>query len=349
MNFGAGAVIGTVLLAKSGGAVRQAALAIAAVMRQTGGVFKHPDRSPMPLRALPPSLVPLLETLPDTRPILIAGPTASGKSALALMLAETLGGTIINADAFQVYSGWRVLTARPAPEDEARAPHRLYGHLAPEAPYSAGHWLRELRPLLQTGSRPIITGGTGLYFSALTEGLAEIPATPDEVRAEADRLRRAGRLADMIAALDAETAGRIDLANPMRVQRAWEVATSTGRGLAAWQDATPPPLLPLQNSLPLRVTAERDWLGARIARRFDAMLAGGALEEARAMLPIWHPEMPSARAIGARELIAHLRGEIDLDAARTAATIATRQYAKRQRTWFRARMKHWHAVRAEAL
>lgn len=277
--------------------------------------------------------------------MLIAGPTASGKSALALAIAERDGGVVVNADASQVFANWRVLTARPGPEDEARAPHRLFGHVPGDAAYSVGHWLRELAPLLG-GARPIIVGGTGLYFTALTEGLAEIPETPAAVRAEADALRLRGDLAALLADLDPETLARIDRRNPMRVQRAWEVQRATGRGLAAWQDDTPPPLLPLARAQPLLIDAEKEWLNARIARRFDAMLAGGALEEARANLATWDPALPSARAIGAPELIAHLRGETTLDAARRAATIATRQYAKRQRTWFRARMKDWRVLAA---
>jgi len=277
--------------------------------------------------------------------VLIAGPTASGKSALALAIAERDGGVVVNADASQVFANWRVLTARPGPEDEARVPHRLFGHVPGDAAYSVGHWLREVAPLLG-GARPIIVGGTGLYFTALTEGLAEIPETPAAVRAEADALRLRGDLAPLLADLDPETLARIDRRNPMRVQRAWEVQRATGRGLAAWQDDTPPPLLPLARAQPLLIDAEKEWLNARIARRFDAMLAGGALEEARANLATWDPALPSARAIGAPELIAHLRGETTLDAARRAATIATRQYAKRQRTWFRARMKDWRVLAA---
>ncbi len=277
------------------------------------------------------------------RPVLIAGPTASGKSALALEIAERLGGTIINADSMQVYEGWRVLTARPSREDEARAPHKLYGHIAQEAEYSVGHWLREIAPLLSGAARPIIVGGTGLYFAALTEGLAEIPPTPDAVRAEADTLRLGGGLAHMIRALDPATTARVDLQNPMRVQRAWEVQRATGRGLAAWQDATPPPLLPRADCHALLLDAGRDWLNARIALRLDAMIAAGALDEVRGNLHL-PPERQAARAIGASDLAAYVRGEMSLDVATEAATIATRQFAKRQRTWFRARMQGWQAI-----
>lgn len=277
-------------------------------------------------------------------PVLIAGPTASGKSALALKIAQRLGGAIINADSMQVYAGWRILTARPSPEDKARAPHHLYGHVAQDADYSVGHWLRDVAPLLEAGPRPIIVGGTGLYFTALTEGLAEIPPIPPFVRAEADALRLGGKLDQMIKALDSATRARVDLQNPMRVQRAWEVLRATSRGLADWQDATAPPLLPLKRCHALLLDADRDWLNARIAHRFESMLAAGALDEVSANLAAMQTGHLSAKAIGAPELAAHLRGEMSLNEATEAATIATRQFAKRQRTWFRARMKDWQRI-----
>lgn len=276
----------------------------------------------------------------DDRPVLIAGPTASGKSALAAQIVREGGGVIVNADALQVYANWRVLTARPSADEEAALPHRLYGHVAPDQDYSVGHWLREVAAVLAGGLRPVIVGGTGLYFSALTEGLAEIPATPPEIRAEGDGLTPA----QMIAELDAATAARIDLANPARVQRAWEVQRATGRGLADWQADTGPALLPLSQVRALVLRPDPAWLGERIDRRFDQMIAGGALKEARAELPHWQPQRPSSRAIGAPELIAHLRGEVALDAAVEAAKLATRQYAKRQRTWFRNRMRDWDGI-----
>jgi len=277
-----------------------------------------------------------LPSIAPEQPVLIAGPTASGKSALALHIAETGGGTIINADALQVFDGWNILTARPPTADLARAAHLLYGHVPFDAPYSVGHWLREVAPLL-TGPRPIIVGGTGLYFRALTEGLADIPATPPHIRTEADALP----LTTLLAALDPATATVLDTNNRARVQRAWEVQTSTGRSITEWQADTPPALLPLARCMPIVLMPEPDWLNARIARRFDIMLDQGALNEARAMLPLWNPAHLSSKAIGAPELIAHLRGEMSLDQAREAAIIASRQYGKRQRTWFRARMKSW--------
>ncbi|QUJ77539.1 tRNA (adenosine(37)-N6)-dimethylallyltransferase MiaA [Sulfitobacter albidus] len=271
------------------------------------------------------------------RPVLIAGPTASGKSALALAIAEAQGGVIVNADASQIYDCWRVITARPTADEEARAPHRLYGHVGARETYSTGHWLREVAPLLAGGPRPIIVGGTGLYFRALTEGLAEIPATPPEVRARGDAMT----LDALLAELDGPTAAGIDCANRARVQRAWEVWQATGRGLSQWQAETSAPLLEPDACLRIAVTVEADWLNARIARRFDAMIAGGALDEIAAVAPDYDPALPAHRAIGVPELMAHHRGDIPLDAAREAAVIATRQYAKRQRTWQRSKMGDW--------
>lgn len=282
-----------------------------------------------------------MDELDRRRPVLIAGPTASGKSALALEIAKRQGGVIVNADALQVWAPWRILTARPTANEEARAPHRLYGHVAPGAEYSVGHWLREAAPLLAGPERVIIVGGTGLYLTALTEGLAEIPPVPAEVRADADLRMAEEGSAPLLAELDSATAARIDGLNPARVQRAWEVQRATGRGLAAWQDDTAPPLLPLDRAQPVVMTPDRDWLARRIDQRFDRMLADGALDEVRAVLPYWDPLAPWAKAIGAPELVAHLCGTMTLDAARAAAQAASRQYAKRQRTWFRSRMRAW--------
>lgn len=285
-----------------------------------------------------------LSNLSAELPVLIAGPTASGKSGLALDLAERQGGVIVNADALQVYDCWRVLTARPSAADEALVPHRLYGHVGRDQDYSVGHWLREVAQVLASGARPIIVGGTGLYFTALTAGLAAIPAIPAMVRADGDARRRAGDVAGMLAELDPATSAAIDRQNPARVQRAWEVLRATGRGLADWQAATGPALLPLARAQALVLRPDPAWLGARIDARFDAMMAAGALDEVRAVLPDWQPARPWARAIGAAELVAHLRGAISREQAVTLARIASRQYAKRQRTWFRSRMADWREV-----
>ena len=291
--------------------------------------------------------VSTLPSIAPDQPVLIAGPTASGKSALAMQIAQDQGGVIVNADAIQVYDNWRILTARPSVEDESRAPHALYGHVPYDGDYSVGHWLREVAPILAGPERPIITGGTGLYFMALTKGLAEIPPTPAAIRTEADmRVAREGFEA-LLAELDPDTASRIDQRNPMRVQRAWEVLRTTGRPLAEWQDETPPPLLRMAEASAILFDVDREWLNERINRRFDLMLDQGALEEARANLVAWDPTNLSSKAIGAPELMAHIRGEISLDETREAATIATRQFAKRQRTWFRSKMRDWHAYRPD--
>jgi tRNA dimethylallyltransferase len=286
----------------------------------------------------------LIAGCPPDRPVLIAGPTASGKSSLAMEIAAYSGGVIVNADASQVYACWRVISARPGADEEAQAPHLLYGHIDAQAPYSTGHWLREVGTILHSGRRPIIVGGTGLYFSALTEGLIELPQTPDALRV------RANAMSDdaLIAALDPETAQAIDLANRARVQRAWEVLHATGRGLVAWQAETPPPLLPLAKCTPIALEVERDWLLPRIEARFDAMLAQGALDEVRAVAPCYDPQLPAHKAIGVPELLAYLRGDMTLPQAREAAIIATRRYAKRQRTWIRSKMDRWHKLRLPA-
>ena len=281
-----------------------------------------------------------LQNLPQDQPVLIAGPTASGKSALALALAQAQGGIIVNADGLQVFRGWPIRTAQPGADDLACAPHALYGTQAHDAPYSVGQWLRDLAPLLAGPQRPIITGGTGLYFSALTQGLAHIPATPPHIRALADHLT----LDQLRADLDPATLAQIDSANRARVQRAWEVAQSTGRSLRDWQADTGAPLLALGACTAVILTPDPTWLNRRIETRFDQMLSQGALDEARGMLPHWNPANQSARAIGATDLTLHLQGQITLAQARAQAVTASRQYAKRQRTWGRSRPAQWHRL-----
>ena len=291
----------------------------------------------------------LLSTLGETRPVLIAGATASGKSALALQIAEQLGGVIVNADALQVYSGWRILTARPSAKEERRAPHALYGHVANHESYSVGDWLRDIGPILSADKRPIIVGGTGLYFRALTEGLADIPPIPANIRAQSAGLLSQGGLQPMLEDLDDETRAQIDVQNPMRVARAWEVLQATGQSIRSWQARTPPPLLPLEACHALHLTSPVDWLNDRLKRRFDIMIAEGALEEARRNFELWDSKWQSSQAIGAPELIAHLQGQFTLDEAKSRAVTASSQFAKRQRTWFRKRMVAWQTVAAEQL
>ncbi len=289
-------------------------------------------------------MLPQIKSLSRQLPVLIAGPTASGKSALALDIATRHGGTIVNADAMQVFDNWRILTARPGEHDLKQARHVLYGHIQGDTAYSVGQWLREVRELLNSPTRLIIVGGTGLYFAALTNGLADIPATPASIRQQGDQRLAGHGITALLHELDTATLARIDQQNPVRVQRAWEVQKTTGRGLADWQDATPAPILPLENTETLLLTADKDWLTPRIEQRFDLMLENGALQEAQTNLPNWSPTLPSAKAIGASELISHLKGDMTLDQARDSATTATRQYAKRQRSWFRARMQGWNTI-----
>lgn len=279
-------------------------------------------------------------------PVLIAGPTASGKSELALRLAERDGGCIINADASQVYACWQLLSARPGADDLARAPHRLFGHVDARARYSAGDWRREavaaIAAARRDGLRPIVVGGTGLYFAALTDGLAEIPPIPPEVRARSDAMLASGpdaMLADL-ARLDPETLARLDTGNPMRVQRAWDVLAATGHGLAWWHARAPG--AGVAAAARIVVMPDPGALATSIARRLDAMIALGVLDEVRDFLALGiPPELPAARAIGAKQLASHVRGETTLAAALAATVIATRQFAKRQRTWLRNRMAAW--------
>ena len=288
----------------------------------------------------------------DPRPVLIAGPTASGKSALALALAERHRGCVINADALQVYGCWRVLTARPGDAELARVPHLLYGHVGCEVRYSVGAWLRDVAAALAEARRrdlrPIVVGGTGLYLSALTEGLADIPEVPPEVRARSEALLGAGRLDALIADLarnDPATLARVDRNNPMRVQRAWEVLSTTGRGLSEWHRTTRPPLVAPSTAARLVIEPENPILNANIEARFHLMVQQGALDECRRFLAAGHIlDAPSGRALGAAQLAGHLEGKLSFEAAVADSITVTRQFAKRQRTWFRNRMADWPRI-----
>ena len=283
-------------------------------------------------------------TLPGiNKAVLIAGPTASGKSALALELAQKAGGAVINTDSMQVYRDLRVLTARPSLAEEAAVPHRLYGCVDAAVNYSAGHYVRDAKEVLDEvrrgGGLPIFIGGTGLYFKALTRGLSAVPPVPDEVR-EAVRLRldRDGveALHAELARRDAAAAARLNVRDRTRIARALEVIEATGRPLAEWHADTTPPLLPEGSYRALFIAPEREALYARIDARFDAMLADGALEEvtrlaARGLDPL----LPAMKAHGVPALIRHLRGEITREEAAMIGKADTRHYAKRQFTWFR--------------
>lgn len=278
-------------------------------------------------------------TLPHA--ILVAGPTASGKSALALDLAERLRGTIINANSMQMYAEMRVLTARPTPQEEARVPHRLYGIRPAAQPGSAAWWRAQALTAMEQARRqdrlPILTGGTGLYFAALAQGLAEIPDPGPKARAEARALLGqlgAPELHARLASEDPATAARLNPNDSQRIARAWEVWRATGTGLAAWQAqlGTPPPW----RFTAVLLDPPRDELRAAITSRFQAMLEQGALDEVRGLLKQGlDPTLPSMRAHGVPELSAHLRGEITLQEAGRRTELVTGQYTKRQATWFR--------------
>ena len=291
----------------------------------------------------------VMSTLDETRPVLISGATASGKSSLALKIATELGGVIVNADALQVYGGWRILTARPNVEEESRAQHLLYGHIANQNVYSVGDWLRDIAPILKSGQRPIIVGGTGLYFRALTEGLADIPRIPQHIKEQAKQFLRDGEVPFMLEALDSYTQSKIDIQNPVRVSRAWEVLQATGKSIVSWHEHTPPALIPLKSCDALHLNSPVDWLNTRLETRFNMMMSAGALDEARENLDNWDPSLQSSQAIGAPELINHLLGHSSLAEAKELAVIASRQYAKRQRTWFRKRMSDWRSIESHNL
>jgi len=289
--------------------------------------------------------------------ILIAGPTASGKSALALALAERLSGVVINADSMQVYRELRLLTARPTVEYEARAPHALYGFVSGAEAYSAGRYAadaaRAIEEARSAGRRPIIVGGTGLYFTALLEGLSPVPQVPPEVRAywrAQAAVRPAPELHALLARRDPEMAARLMPTDRQRVVRALEVLESTGRSLAAWQRVPGTPVLDESRTIRLLVMQDRAAQGAAIEARFDAMMVAGALDEVRALLALrLSDELPVMRALGVAPLAAHLRGAMPLEDAATAAKAETRQYAKRQATWMRRNMIAWRSLQSEEM
>jgi tRNA dimethylallyltransferase len=287
--------------------------------------------------------------------VLIAGPTASGKSALAMTLAEKLGGIVINADSMQVYRDLRIITARPSIEDERRVPHRLFGHVDAAENYSVGRWCEEAAAALavtaRTAQTAILVGGTGLYFSALTRGLAAVPPIPPEIRDEV----RARLEADGVAALHAElkwrdpaAAARLMPGDRARITRALEVVLATGRSLIDWHEANKPPGLDAARAAKIFLMPDRDELLRRIDARFDAMMAAGALDEVRALAARrLDPALPAMKAHGVPWLIRHLNGELALDAAVAEAKRDTRQYTKRQATWFRNQLPDFAWVEPE--
>ena len=289
---------------------------------------------------------------PDRPPIfLIAGPTASGKSALALRLAERVGGEIINADALQLYADLRLLTARPSGDEEARAPHHLYGVADGADGWSAGRWLRAARQTLNEvaarGRPAIVTGGTGLYFKALTEGLADIPPVPEDERLKAqaqfDALGEEAFRA-RLAARDPAAAARIAPGDRQRLVRASEVLAASGRALSDWQADTAP-ALPQGTWRALALEPPRPLLYARCDARLDAIVEAGALEEVQRLMGRGlNDALPIMKAVGFRELAAHLDGRLSLEDAMTQAKMQTRRYAKRQSTWLRNQAPDWQRL-----
>lgn len=288
--------------------------------------------------------------------VLIAGPTASGKSRLALEWAERIGGVVVNTDSMQVYSGLRVLTARPDDHDLRTAPHLLYGHVDPARAYSTGQWLRDVQGLARggrfEGRPPIFVGGTGLYFRALTEGLSEMPEIPDAVRAGwRKRLAEEGASAlhDVLTTADPAMAAALKPGDGQRIVRALEVLEATGKSLATWQNKRGAPLVDSATARRLVLSIDRSALARRIDARFDQMVEQGALDEARALLARGLSfDLPAMRAIGVREFAAYLDGEITLAEAISRAKTATRQYSKRQTTWFNNQIgSDWTRVTVE--
>ena len=284
-----------------------------------------------------------------TRAVLIAGPTASGKSALGLALAARHNGVVINADSMQVYGDLRIITARPTPEEEARVPHRLYGHVDAAVNYSAGRWCEDARRELEAAwakeQLPILVGGTGLYFKTLTQGLAAIPPIPDDIRdATRARLEAEGAVALHAELMESDpaTAARLMPNDRSRITRALEVLAATGRSITDWHRDGLPPVLDSAEAVKVFLARDRAELYARIDTRFDMMLEEGALDEVRALASRnLDPLLPAMKAHGVPWLIRYLSGEIDLDEAAEGGKRDTRRYTKRQATWFRNQLPDW--------
>jgi tRNA dimethylallyltransferase len=284
--------------------------------------------------------------------VLVAGPTASGKSAAALALAEQIGGAILNADSMQVYAEPRILTARPSDEEMRRVPHYLYGHVSVRESYSVGRYqsdaARALEEVRASGRVPIFVGGTGMYFGVLTEGIAEIPAVQPSIRARVEALRNAigaDAFHVELAARDPDSAARLRASDTQRTLRAYEVFEATGKPLSQWQKELGQPVLAGLKLARFVIAPPRDVLYARIDARFDRMVEEGALAEA-ARIATLSPSASAAKILGLRELIAVHAGTMTLDEAKSAAKTAIRQYGKRQLTWFRNRMAEWRWIKA---
>lgn len=284
--------------------------------------------------------------------ILIAGPTASGKSAFALETAERLGGVVINADSMQVYRELRILTARPSKADEALVPHLLYGHVPGREAYSAARFIEEaglaIKGARARGLVPVIVGGTGLYFKALLEGLSPIPPIPDDIRnhwrAEAERVG-AAVLHDVLAARDPVMAGRLRPTDAQRIVRALEVLEGTGRSLAEWHEIPGEPVLRESETLRFVMSVERRELHRRCEARFEAMMKAGAVEEVAALAALgFDPSLPVMRALGVAPLLDLIAGKASRRDAVERAKAETRQYVKRQVTWICGNMSAWDLI-----
>jgi tRNA dimethylallyltransferase len=290
-----------------------------------------------------------------SKAVLIAGPTASGKSALALEFAQKTGGVVINADSMQVYRDLRIITARPTPSEEARITHRLYGHVDAAVNFSAGSWVVDASAALAEARAqnqlPIFVGGSGLYFKALTRGLSAVPPIPPQIReAVRARLERDGveALHAELAQRDPQSAERLKPRDRTRIARALEVVEATGRSLSDWHRDGLPPLLAPGTFRALFLEPDRDQLYARIDARFDAMLKHGAVAEVAALAARrLDPMLPAMKAHGVPSLIRHLRGEITLEEAAVIGRADTRHYAKRQFTWFRHQLPEFEWVRPQ--
>lgn len=293
--------------------------------------------------SIEPAKTPQDQSYNGFQAVLIAGPTASGKSALALRIAQASNGYIINTDSMQIYQVLDQLTARPQSSDLHLAPHYLYGHISPDLPYSTGRWLEEVTTILEKpelrGRLPVFVGGTGLYFKALLGGLSQMPSIPANIRESwRSRMEQEGsvKLHQILSDTDPEMAFRLNAGDSQRIVRALEVMDATGRSLSYWQQQKGTALFDQEKVEKLILAPDRQWLRDRIAQRFRMMMEGNAESEVQALLALkLDPTLPAMKAIGVREIEAYLNGAISQNDAIERAIIATHQYAKRQMTWFR--------------
>ena len=296
-----------------------------------------------------PSMNRMFKKVNMLEPILICGPTASGKSKLAMNLANEFGAIIINADALQIYDGWRILTARPNLSDEKEVKHFLYGTQPMNKPYSVGNWLKDLEKILinYKDTPKIIVGGTGLYFTSLIQGLADIPSTAPKIRNDVDNWHKSvgdETLSSWLKVHDPKTFSLIDSNNSARTKRAIETLIQTGKGLSDWQKINAKALLNFSKKNSFVLNIEVDILNKRISDRFKNMMKYGAIDEVKEKAKFWNKNYPAFKAIGAQEIHSYLKEELTLEEATEKAIIRTRQYAKRQRTWFRSKMKNWTQI-----